>query len=249
MTRYLVLAVAGCLAGMVNSVAGGGTLISFPALVWSGRDPILANATSAVALWPGSLGGALGFRKELTDARRLLLWMIPPSLLGGMVGGMLLLKTDAKTFAVLIPWLISSATLLLALQDYISRRLTLLTSAQGGLITAAILQFFVGVYGGYFGAGIGILMLAVLGILGESNIHRMNGLKNIFACCINGVAALWFIGAGAVAWDDVLVVSLAALAGGWGGAGLALRLGRTTVRRFVIFLGVVMAIASFRSSM
>jgi uncharacterized membrane protein YfcA len=244
--RYLVLAGAGFLAGMVNSVAGGGTLISFPALIWSGLDPIVANATSAVALWPGSLGGALGYKSQVSDAGQLLRWMIPSSLVGGGLGAFLLLRTDPKTFAMLVPWLLLSATLLLALQETVTRRLSLQPSNRRGLALAAFLQLFVGIYGGYFGAGIGILMLAVLGLLGERDIHRMNGLKNVFACCINGVAAIYFIlKPGAVTWDDVLVVALSALAGGLGGAGLALKLGRQFVRRFVVALGLILSAVSF----
>ena len=245
MLRYAVLGVAGFLAGMVNSVAGGGTLISFPALMWSGCNAVVANATSTVALWPGSLGGALGYRRQVSDAGRLLRWMIPPSLLGGGLGSLLLLRTDAQVFARLVPWLLLCATVLLALQETVTRRISARPSGRVGMVLAVFFQFLVGLYGGYFGAGIGILMLAVLGLLGETDIHRMNGMKNLFACCINGVAALLFIASGAVVFQDVLVVSLSALAGGWGGAGMALKLGRRAVRWCVVAIGLVLSLASF----
>src|SRR5947209_12026500 len=273
---------------MINSVAGGGTLVSFPALVWTGRDPVLANATSTVALWPASLAGAYGFRREQKGGARLFLIFAAPSLLGGALGAVLLLRTPSATFARLVPFLILFATLLLAVQEPLSRRLRGARSerrgagvdavseddvdgTRGGGVAAAdgagadgesnrvhgettsrawwagaiIFQFFVGVYGGYFGAGIGILMLAALGLLGFADIHRMNALKNLLAICINGVAALYFIGSGAVIWSDVLLMTFAAIAGGYSGARLAYKLGRRFVRLAVIAIGLAMSASLF----
>lgn len=245
----LFILAAAFLAGMINSVAGGGTLVSFPALVWLGRDPILANATNTVALWPGSLAGMIGFRRELTGTRRWMLIMAGPSVVGGLAGAMLLLLTPSRIFSSLVPYLILFATLLLAFQEPINRRLRLAVpgaDARGaGLAAGIVFQFLVSVYGGYFGAGIGILMLAALGLLGLTDIHQMNGLKNFFAVCINGVAALYFISAGAVGWSDALIMTAGAIAGGFGGAGLARKLGRTFVRRFVIAIGLLMALSMF----
>jgi uncharacterized membrane protein YfcA len=246
----VAVAAAAFAAGLINSIAGGGTLVSFPVLVWLGRDPVLANATSTVALWPASLAGLFGFRRELKGGRRWILLLGAPSLAGGVLGAFLLLRTPSTTFARLVPFLILFATLLMTVQEPISKRLQR-PAAEGAKPSPAwwtgaiIFQFFVGVYGGYFGAGIGILMLAALGLLGFADIHRMNALKNFLAIFINGVAALYFIVSGRVQWFDVFVMTLAAIAGGYMGARLAYRLGRRFVRRAVIVIGFLMAAALF----
>jgi uncharacterized membrane protein YfcA len=246
----VVIAAAAFAAGLINSIAGGGTLVSFPALLWTGRDPVLANATSTVALWPASLAGVYGFRRELKGGWRTFLLFGAPSLLGGILGAALLLRTPSETFARLVPFLILFATLLLAAQEPISRRLrgddeTPHEPTRAWWAGAIVFQFLVGVYGGYFGAGIGILMLAALGLLGFTDIHRMNALKNLLAICINGVAAVYFIFSGAVIWSDVLVMTFAAVAGGYSGARLAYRLGRRFVRRAVIAVGLIMSVSLF----
>ncbi len=242
---------AGCLAGMINSVAGGGTLVSFPALVWLGRDPIVANVTNTVAIWPGSLGAMFGFRRELGNSRRWMALLAGPSVIGGLIGAVLLLQTPSRVFAAIIPYLILFATTLFALQEPITRVLRPHRSrpSAGGpghvwWIWAGAFQFFVAVYGGYFGAGIGILMLAALGLLGLTDIHQMNGLKNFFAVCINLIAAGYFVLSGPVAWTDALIMAAGTIAGGYGGAGLARRLGRRFVRRAVVVIGFTMT-ASF----
>jgi uncharacterized membrane protein YfcA len=252
--QLVIIFAAAFLAGMVNSVAGGGTLISFPALVWIGIDPKVANVTSTVALWPGSLGGMIGFRRELAGSRRWMVLLAGPSLIGGLVGAALLLRTSSRDFAAIVPYLILFATLLFAAGDYITRKLRRdgrkdLSGHKGPepgrawWAGAAVFQFFVAVYGGYFGAGIGILMLAALGLLGQTDIHQMNGLKNFFAMCINAVAAIYFMAAGPVEWAEAIVMAAGAIAGGLGGAGLARRLGRAFVRRIVIFIGLSLAIS------
>jgi uncharacterized protein len=252
--QAIVVFISGFLAGAINSVAGGGTLVSFPALVWIGIDPKVANVTSTVALWPGSLGGMVGFRRELAGSRRWMLLLAGPSILGGLVGALLLLRTDAGTFARMVPFLILFATLLFAAGEPISRRLRRsaeqegVSGKRGGesrawWVGAAIFQFAVAVYGGYFGAGIGILMLAALGLLGLTDIHQMNGLKNFFAVCINIVAAAYFMIWGPVDWSSALIMAIGSVAGGLGGAGLARKLGRTFVRRVVILIGLAMALS------
>lgn len=238
---------AGIAAGLVNSVAGGGTLLSFPTLVWIGRDPIVANVTNAVALWPGSLASVIGFRRELRGGERLLALLTPPSVLGSLVGAVLLLRTPSRTFAAIVPWLVLFATVLFAAQGPITRALRHRSHAHGGgpsarwMAGAVLFQFAVAVYGGYFGAGIGIIMLAALGLLGVTDILEMNGLKNVFAFFINGVAAIWFAVHGDVAWADAVVLALGGVIGGYGGAGVARRVGRGTVRRTVILIGLAMA--------
>ncbi len=246
----LVIFAAGIAAGAINSIAGGGTLISFPALVWLGRDPIIANATNTVAMWPGSLAGAFGFRRELSTVRRWLLLLIVPSLLGGALGSWLLLRTPSSVFERLVPFLILGATVLLAVQEAITRRLGVLARAhenptRGWVSFVFLFQLLVGIYGGYFGAGMGILMLAALGLIGLTDLHQMNGLKNILAVAINGIAAIYFALSDAVAWGDVLVMTLGTIIGGYLGARVARKLGRTFVRAAVVVIGLVMTVALF----
>lgn len=236
-------------AGAINSVAGGGTLVSFPTLIWLGLNSVTANATSTVAIWPGTVGSMWGYRRELRSAEARFRVLIVPSLVGGLLGALLLRWTSSATFDHLVPWLILFATLLLAAQEPVQRILktahTERHQSARWLAGAIAFQFLVGVYGGYFGAGIGILMLAALSILGLKDIHEMNSLKVVFGGSINGIAAAYFIWAGMVYWPDVLVMCVGAIAGGYGGAGMARKLGRTAVRRIVIAIGLGMAISLF----
>jgi uncharacterized protein len=240
---------AAFLAGLVNSIAGGGTLLSFPALVWVGRNPVLANATNSVALWPGSLAGMIGFRHDLARVRRWLLLLTIPSLIGGAAGAILLLRTSERTFERLVPLLILGATLLLAFQEAISSRLNSVAREHNPtaawVIFVFAFQLLVGLYGGYFGAGMGILMLAALGLIGLTDVHQMNGLKNLLAICINGIAAIYFTVLGAVLWHDAVIMAVAAIAGGFAGAKLAHKLGRRFVRGAVVVIGLTMTIALF----
>jgi len=202
----------------------------------------LARVALSILVFTGTNSATLtGLTYALTYA---------PSLLGGILGAALLLRTPSETFGRLVPFLILFATLLLAAQEPISRRLRAGREEEheptrAWWAGALIFQFGVGVYGGYFGAGIGILMLAALGLLGFTDIHRMNALKNLLAICINGVAAVYFIFSGSVIWTDVLVMTFAAIAGGYSGARLAYRLGRRFVRLAVIVIGLVMSISLF----
>lgn len=251
--QVIIIFLAAFIAGMMNSVAGGGTLITFPALLWIGIDPKAANVTSTIALWPGSLGGMLGFRRELLGSRRLMLLLAPCSIIGGLVGAVLLLKTPARLFASIVPYLILFATILFAAQEPLSRWLRRddrrMTNSEtespvrAWWIGATMLQFLTAVYGGYFGAGIGIMMLAGLGLLGLTDIHQMNGLKNFFAVCINVIASIYFMLWGPVRWTAAIVMIVGAIAGGYGGAGLARKLGRRLVRRTVIAIGLIMALS------
>jgi uncharacterized membrane protein YfcA len=235
-------------AGAINSVAGGGTLLSFPILIWLGLDSVAANATSTVAIWPGSLGGMWGYRKELRTANRRMLALILPSLIGGLSGALLLRFTPPSIFDAIVPFLILFATLLFMVQETVQRMFKTGEGRQESarwLMGAMLFQLFVALYGGYFGAGIGILMLAALSILGLTDIHQMNGLKNFFALCINGVAAIYFMVAHMVEWPYVLIMAVGAIAGGYGGAGLARKMGRTMVRRLVVGIGFAMAASLF----
>jgi uncharacterized membrane protein YfcA len=250
LVQGLLLFGAAVMAGMINSVAGGGTLVTFPALVWAGRPEIIANATNTFALVPGTLASAYGYRGELVKAPRKFLYLLIPSVVGGVIGAILLKITPPATFAALVPFLVLFATILFMLQGPIQRRLRSAASANEEatarwMIGASFYQFLVAIYGGYFGAGIGILMLAVLGIMGLSDIHQMNGLKNIFGSMINGVAAVYFVFAGLVDWPSAILMAAGSIAGGYGAAGVARRMGQTFVRRLVILIGFAMGISLF----
>ncbi|MBS1856269.1 MAG: sulfite exporter TauE/SafE family protein [Acidobacteria bacterium] len=240
---------AAFLAGAINSVAGGGTLVSFPTLIWLGLNPVTANATSTVAIWPGTVGSAWGYRRELRQAEPRFRVLIVPSLIGGITGALLLKWTPPAIFEELVPYLILFATLLFMAQEPVQRYLKTADAARHRsakwMVGALLFQLAVGIYGGYFGAGIGILMLAALSILGLNDIHEMNSLKVIFGGSINGIAAAYFIWARMVYWPDVLVMAVAAILGGLGGAGTARKIGRTAVRRIVIGVGLFMAISLF----
>jgi uncharacterized membrane protein YfcA len=236
-------------AGMINSVAGGGTLVTFPTLIWLGLNSVTANATSTVAIWPGSVAGMWGYRKELATVHGRMFWLTVPSLVGGIAGALLLKLTPARVFDQLVPFLILFATVLFMLQEPIQRKLRTPQlvdhSSSRWLVGAMLFQLGVALYGGYFGAGIGILMLAALGILGLTDIHQMNGLKNLLGLSINGVAALYFIWAGMVYWPDVAVMAVGAMVGGYGSAGIARRIGRARVRQVVVAVGFAMAVSLF----
>lgn len=240
---------AAFLAGMINSVAGGGTLVSFPTLIFLGLNSVQANATSTVAIWPGSLGGMWGYRRELAMVERRMFALVAPSIVGGITGALLLRFTPPAVFDALVPFLVLFATLLFMAQGPLQRKLKSASTASHNsarwLAGSMFFQLFVALYGGYFGAGIGILMLAALSILGLTDIHQMNGLKNLFALLINGVAALYFIWAKMVYWPDVVIMAAGAVAGGYLCAGLARRMGRNAVRRLVIGIGFSMAISLF----
>lgn len=246
MTGTLAAFAAAFAAGAINSVAGGGTLLTFPTLIWLGLPSIVANATSTVSIWPGSFGAMWGFRRELHQAEVPLLAFAVPSLAGGLLGAMLLRRTPTPVFDELVPFLILFATVLFMAQEPLQRLIGDRPDRHRNtrwLVGAVAFQFIVGLYGGYFGAGIGILMLAALGILGMRDIHQMNGVKNLLALCINGIAATYFMTTGMVRWTEVAVMAAGAVAGGIGGAGMARRAGRRAVRWAVIGIGFSMAIS------
>jgi uncharacterized protein len=233
---------AAFVAGAINSVAGGGTLVSFPALIWLGLNSVAANATSTVAIWPGTVGSAWGYRREIRSAEARFLALIVPSLVGGLAGAVLLRYTPTAMLDRMVPFLILFATLLFMVQEPIQRMLKTADAAAHRstrwLVGGMLFQLCVGLYGGYFGAGIGILMLAALSILGLQDIHEMNSLKVIFGGSVNGIAAAYFIWARMVYWPYVLLMAVAAILGGYFGAGSARRMGQQTVRRIVIAIGL-----------
>jgi uncharacterized membrane protein YfcA len=248
-----VLFGAGAAAGAVNSLAGGGTLISFPALLWLGRAPIVANATNTLALCPGALAAMAAFRHDLAPIRRWMLLIVPPSLAGGLIGALLLLRTPERIFAALVPWLIFFATFLFAAQAPITAAIRRFTRTHDRPApdgprpewwpAVVVFEFAVAIYGGYFGAGIGIMTLAALGLVGFTDIHHMVGLRNFAALCINGIAAAYFVSQGAIFWPDAVVMIVGQIAGGYGGARIARRLGRRFMRRAVVVIGFAMGLS------
>lgn len=231
-------------AGLINAVAGGGTLITFPTLIWLGLPSIAANATSTVVVWPGVMSTVWGYRQELRSADRRIFALVAPSVVGGLAGALLLRRTATSVFDTLVPYLILFATLLFMVQEPIQRKLKTRQSTPW-TAGAIMFQLAVALYGGYFGAGIGILMLAALSVLGLTDIHQMNGLRAFFGACVNGVAALYFIWAKMVYWPYVLIMVLGAIAGGYLGAHGARRMGHRAVRRTVVGVGFAMAVSLF----
>ena len=244
----LLVFAAAFTAGVINSIAGGGTLITVPTMIWVGIPAINANATSTVALWPGSLGGAWGFRREMAGADRRVFALLVPSLAGGLGGAILLDSTPPDVFERIVPWLILFATCLFMAQEPLQRRFNLTTlhdARSHWLSWTMAFQLVVGLYGGYFGAGIGIMMLAALSLMGHTDIHQMNGIKNLLAVAINGVAIAYLVFTDLILWPQAMGMAAGAIAGGISGAGLARRIGRPVVRRIVIAVGLAMAAATF----
>lgn len=239
--QLALLFAAAFAGGALNSVAGGGSFLLFPSLLLTGVPPIRANATNTFALWPGSLASAGAYRGALRHQRGTLLALGAVSLAGGLAGALLLLGTPERAFAALVPWLLGGATLLFAFGPALTRRLRARGRA-GGLAAGAMVQLGIAVYGGYFGGGMGIMMLAGMALLGMEDIHAMNGLKAVLAVAINGVAVVAFVLAGVIAWDVAPVAVLGAVLGGYGGARYAQRLDPAHVRRAVIAVGAVLTL-------
>jgi uncharacterized protein len=286
--EIMALMAAGAAAGMVNAVAGGGTLITFPALLAFGTPSIVANATSTLALVFGTVGSLYGYRRHFREIKPWLKRFVPVSLLGGLLGGLLLTRTQEQTFARMVPFLLLFATILFLGQG-LARRFTDRGSAPGAaagvpagqagraplqdeegnevgrlvpsdrgsgrvapgvagrrmLALAVLFQFLVALYGGYFGAGIGILMLAALGWLGLTDIHQMNGLKTILGSLINQVAAVYFIGAGLIDWPRAGLMTLGALAGYFAGAHYSQRIPQRWVRHIITAIGFTISAVMF----
>ena len=242
----LLVFVAAVIAGGINSVASGGSFVTFPTLIWLGVPSITANATNTAAIWPGTAGSAWGYRRELRGADPRVYALFVPSVIGAIAGALLLSRTPTVVFDRLVPVLLLFATCLFMAQEPLQRRFNLSAAHAARshwLSWTMVFQLVVGLYGGYFGAGIGILILAALSLMGHTDIHQMNGLKNVLATCINFVAAVYFAFAGLVLWSDALVMAVGAVVGGVGGASIARRIGRDAVRRIVVVVGFVMALS------
>ncbi len=255
--EIVVIVIAGFLAGAVNSVAGGGTFFSFPAMLAVGVPPVIANASNAVALWPGSLAGAWAFRRELRRFSASLPALSAVALVGGIAGGLLLLRTSNDRFSALIPWLLLLATLLFAFSGPLSSGMRALLGRAterarerdteppappvrhfglGGYL----FQGVVSIYGGFFGAGMGILMIAALAIQGFDDLYEINALKNWLSAVIYSVAVATFVLADAVSWPHTLAMLVAATVGGYLGAAWARRIPALWLRRFIIGFGALL---------
>ncbi|GAC1568371.1 MAG: sulfite exporter TauE/SafE family protein [Ktedonobacteraceae bacterium] len=268
----LLLFFAAILGGTLNAVAGGGSFITVPSLIFAGVLPIQANTTSTVALWPGSVASVGAYRRELVKLNRVVVVILGiTSLIGGILGALLLLSTSQSAFLYLLPYLMLVATLLFAFGPRIptwmrkrSARVQNEQNVQAVLRTQGIqskaslswrtlaglsfIQLILATYGGYFGGGLGIMMLAVLGLMGMENIHEMNGLKTVLQTSINGVALITFIIARAVVWLPALVMILGAIVGGYGGAYFARKINPRLIRGFVMLVGISMTIYFFLHS-
>ncbi|MCX8145107.1 MAG: sulfite exporter TauE/SafE family protein [Azovibrio sp.] len=256
MTELLpMLLVAGgaFLAGAMNALAGGGTFFSFPALLAAGVPPITANASNTVALWPASLSSAWAYRQELARHRQWAIALTLVAFCGGIGGGLLLLATSNAAFAQMIPWLLLVATALFAFSSQVGRLVQRIKGWLGqqtekrnpGGPGGLLFQFIVAVYGGFFGAGQGILTLAALSIQGVTHIQELNALKNWIAAVTYTVSALTFIIAGAISWPHTLVMLITATLGGYAGARLAQRLPAVWLKRLVIGVGASLTLIYF----
>lgn len=238
-----LLFLAAVFGGALNAVAGGGTFVAFPVLLFTGVPPVPANATNTVALWTGLAFSGGAFRHHLNVRRPILIALVSVSALGGIAGAILLLRTPARTFMRLVPWLMLSATLLFLL----GRRLLPAKTAPvnrnasaRAIVLASCFQLLVAIYGGYFGGGMSIVILAMLALFGMADIYEMNALKAVLSSATNGVAVLIFIFSGAVYWRQGLIMIAGAALGGYFGARYSLRLSPGAVRWFVIAVGFAM---------
>ncbi len=241
----LFLFFAALLAGALNSVAGGGGFIAFPALIFTGIPPINANATNTAALWPGTVASTGAYRGQFNgDMRKWFVPLVVTGALGGLLGAVVLLNTPQKTFMHLVPWFLLLGTLLFAFSQRITGWLNArqhLNGSRAGVAGAALVQLLIALYIGYFGAGAGILMMAVFALMGVQNIHALNGLKTLLASVCNGVALVTFIVARAVVWPQAALMIVGAALGGYYGAYFAQKMNPRHVRAFAVGVGFAMA--------
>lgn len=242
--EVFLLVAASFFAGTINSIAGGGSFLTFPALVFAGVPTIAANATSAVAVFPGYLSGALGFAKELKAfPKSKFLLLIFLSIFGGTLGSILLLVTPEVVFSFIIPWLLGFATLLFAFGNYVAKWAEK-TSDSNGLI-GSIATLLVCIYGGYFNGGLGIVLLALFSALGMRDIHLMNGLKNIMSFALSAASVVTFAIAGIVFWKYAIIMMIAATIGGYFGVIVARKLSKSIIRMIIVLIGTIMTFIFF----
>jgi uncharacterized membrane protein YfcA len=239
------LFVAAVVAGAINSVAGGGTLISFPSLVAFGEPDIISNATNTAALWPGSLSSAVGYKKDTSVDRGLLAMLVVPSFVGGLLGAVILVITPESTFKLVVPFLILFATCLFAARKTIAEKLAMKTERGEikaiGRIWGFFFQLFIAAYGGYFGAGIGILMLGSLGVMGFRDVHVMNAMKTTLSAIINVTAFVFFALKGLVVWPLAILMAAGAITGGYVGARSAKHVKENYLQFGIVVVGFIIA--------
>ena len=244
--NVVLLLVAAFIAGALNAVAGGGSFLTLPALVFTGMPPVIANATGTVALLPGYVSGALGFREDMEAPPGLSLRSLTVlSLVGGATGAALLLVTDDQTFSRIVPWLLLLATILFAVGPILLRRLKGSKTGHASVGRAAAGMLAVSIYGGYFNGGLGILLLALFGLLGQTNLNAMNGIKNLVSALLTAIAVAVYAWGGLVAWPQALVMMIAATAGGYLGARLARRIPAPMLRAGIVAIGLLMTTLFF----
>jgi uncharacterized membrane protein YfcA len=239
---------AGALGGAINAVAGGGSFVAFPALMFTGVPPVSANATNTLALWVGVTASGGAYRNRLSISRRVMIPLIVTSVIGGLAGAFLLIKTPAQTFLKVMPWLMLGATLLFAFGKHLTGRIAAGISSdasRGAIAGASVFELLVAVYGGYFGGGIGIMNLAMLAAMGMTDIHDMNALKVVLGGVINGVATITFVITGAIVWPQAIVMTVGAILGGYFAAHYAQKLPQSWIRAFVILVGAAMTVYFF----
>ena len=247
---FLIAALAAFAAGSVNALAGGGTLITFPTLTALGLPAVTANITSTVSLFPGYFGATWAQRKDLKGQGKRMRFLLPAAALGGLIGGLLLLRSDEKVFRQLVPFLILFASLLLALSEPLRKRLVEQPSHKNRLRTPNYLIAvpaiaLAAIYGGYFGAGLSVIVLAFLALLFEDSLTRLNALKQAIAFATNTAAATLFLFSGQVNWSIAAVMAVSALLGGVAGGKLAGRVNPTVLRWIVVSIGLVISIIFF----
>jgi uncharacterized membrane protein YfcA len=249
MLEYVVLAVVAFAAGFVNAVGGGGSLITFPVLLAFGYGAVTANVTSTTALFPGYVGGALAYRRELSSQRARARSLAPSCALGAVAGAATLLLAPASVFRSAVPYLVLFGCALLALQPWLQKHVHRLPGATRGDQSPALLVslFVAGAYGAYFGAGLGMILLAVLALFLGDDLQRLNGLKSLLSVLINGVAVIAFALFGAVVWSVVAVMAIASLVGGRCGGAVARSLNPEVLRLVIVAFGVAVAIRLFIS--
>ncbi len=241
-SHVVLIVLAGVGAGIFNGVAGGGSLISFPILLGLGYPALTANITNTVGIWPGYLASAAGYRSEIGDQSRRLLRLTPVALAGGIAGALLLLTTSAATFDSVVPWLVLGAAALFALQPALRRALDRGAHPRTRPVLLVAGVFAASVYGGYFGAAMGVMFLAVLGLALPVSLAHTSGLRAVLSMIVNGIAAVVFVIHGGLAWEAVGLLALGSLAGGYVGARLALALPAPALRAVVVVIGVGTAV-------
>jgi uncharacterized membrane protein YfcA len=246
MQHFLILLLPGVLGGMINAIAGGGGIVMYPALLASGLSPLVANATASLVVWPGSITSAIGYREELKKVPRAYFWLLLPCFAGAIIGSYILVHTRPVTFEKLAPWLVLSAVLLLALQSRIHHWLTQQTKKRKlhwhTLPLICLATFPLAIYGGFFGVGFGLMMLALLGFTNLANIYQMNGLKNVCGIIMAVVATIYFMHAGFINFSSGLIMAAGTAVGGYAGSRLSQRISAHFVHDMTITIGLIISL-------